>query len=78
MAAVLEIGRKNFCPIASPSRHDLDHVRIRLHAEKCENFQRVPVAVARLVGVAPLRAVNNRCEGGIWLLQIRGKGLAET
>ena len=34
--------------------------------------------VARLVGVAPLRAVNNRREGGIGLLRSRGKGLAQT
>ncbi len=78
MAAVLEVWRENFGPIASLSRHDLDYVRIRLHAEKCENFQRVPVAVARLVGVAPLRAIDNRREGGIGQLQSRGKGLAET
>src|ERR1700730_10416760 len=45
VAAILEIGRENFGPIAGPSRHDLDQIRIGLYAEKCENFPRMTAAV---------------------------------
>ena len=65
MAAILEIGRENFGPIASPSRYDLDNIGLGLHAEKCENFQRMTVAVTRLVGVAPLGAVDERGKRGV-------------
>ena len=64
-AAILEIGRENFNPIASLGRLDLNHIRIRLHAEEGENLQRMPVTVARLVGVAPLRAIDEHGQGRV-------------
>src|SRR5208337_2533328 len=64
-AAILEIGRENFNPIASLGRLDLNHIRICLYAEEGENLQRMPVSIARLVGVAPLLAIDEHGQGRV-------------
>lgn len=81
MTSILEIRGENFDPIASFPRHNLDDVRIRLHAKEGENFQRVAIAVTGLVGVTSLRAVDDRSKRGIrlslaraWDKACNGKG----
>src|SRR5579885_1654529 len=59
-AAILKIRRKDFDPIACFCWYNLDNTRIGTDAEKGQHLQRMPVAVAGLVGLAPLRPGDNR------------------
>jgi hypothetical protein len=75
-AAILQIGRENFGPVAAAARQYLDDDAIGLHAKKIERVGGMAVFVARAVGLPPVRACGKRSEVAS-LLRQRGAGPGE-